>query len=121
MQEQPDNSHRNPADHLIEHRWPKGTSGNANGRPRGSVSLTTELKRRLADGDDGQRIIEALVNRALQSALRGDYKFFNLILERVDGKVMDRVLHADAGPIFSPDDVQRMEKLLSTADDYADD
>jgi hypothetical protein len=94
---QPDNSQRNPAEHLKEHQWVKGESGNAKGRPRGSVSLTTELRRRLGDGEEGQRIIEALVNRALQGALRGDYKFFNMIMERVDGKVVDKVIHADAG------------------------
>ena len=117
-EKQPNNSQRNPAEHLKDHQWPKGVSGNAKGRPRGSVSLTTELRRRLGDGEEGQRIVEALVNRALQGALRGDYKFYNMIMERIDGKVGDKVIHADAGPVFSQEDLRRIEKLLNAADDW---
>tara|TARA_R110002012_G_scaffold79909_3_gene202952 strand:+ start:3618 stop:3980 length:363 start_codon:yes stop_codon:yes gene_type:complete len=120
MDKQPDNSRKNPAEHLKGHQWPKGTSGNPKGRPQGSVSLTTELRRRLNEGDDGHKLIQALIGKALQLALQGDYKFFNLILERIDGKVVDKVIHADATPDFTDDEIKRIEKLVEAADDWDD-
>tara|TARA_R110002012_G_scaffold166722_3_gene330121 strand:+ start:5853 stop:6254 length:402 start_codon:yes stop_codon:yes gene_type:complete len=117
---QPKNSRKNPADHLKEHRFKKGISGNPNGRPQGSISLTTELKNRLSDGESGTQIVDALIARAIQCALDGDFKFWNMIMERIDGKVVDKVIHADVTPEFSDEDRKRIERLVKSADEWND-
>ena len=93
------NSHgRNRADHLKPYRWAPGQSGNPNGRPMGT-SLTdcirAILNRHL---DDGRLAVEALAEAGVKAALAGDYRFWNAILERVDGKVRDSVQGSDDEP-----------------------
>jgi hypothetical protein len=65
-----------------------GQSGNPRGRPKGS-GVTDRLKRILAE-DDG-KVSEALAKSMLQAALRGDHRFVKEILDRVEGKVTDKL------------------------------
>ena len=95
-QEQHDNSTeggRSPW--LKKYQFKKGESGNPGGRPKGSPSVEAELRRRLAEGEDGDQLLEGLVNVALRKALKGDHRFWTSILERLDGKVADRIAGAD--------------------------
>jgi hypothetical protein len=118
--EQPRNSRNGKADHLKDHQWKKGVSGNPSGRPKGSISLEAELRKRLNNGEEGEKIVEGLVTRALRSALNGDWRFFNMILERVDGKVADRIAGHDGGPIFSDQDLEGIQHLLDSTDRWKD-
>tara|TARA_R110002020_G_scaffold316911_1_gene532544 strand:- start:79 stop:444 length:366 start_codon:yes stop_codon:yes gene_type:complete len=113
---QPKNSMNGKADHLKRFQWKKGESGNPTGRPKGSVSLETELRKRLSDGEVGDRIVQDLIDEAIRQALAGEYKFFNLIWERMDGKVTDRVSIQAEAPIFDEDDMKRFEKIVEAAD-----
>lgn len=77
-------------------RWRLGQSGNPGGIPKGaSKSLTTILKEVLMEYADGRRRkttkAEALIRSAFDNALKGDFKFFKEIYERIEGKVPDRV------------------------------
>tara|TARA_R110002167_G_scaffold25264_7_gene87885 strand:- start:1352 stop:1690 length:339 start_codon:yes stop_codon:yes gene_type:complete len=79
---------------LEEYRFKKGQSGNPGGRPKG-LSIESALRSRLASGEDGEKIVESLIAVALRQALSGDFRFWNSIIERVDGKVADRIAGAD--------------------------
>tara|TARA_R110000824_G_scaffold54582_1_gene150657 strand:- start:29 stop:361 length:333 start_codon:yes stop_codon:yes gene_type:complete len=74
-------------------QFKKGESGNPNGRPK-HTSIEAQLRKRLTEGENGDRIVESLISVALREALSGDFRFWNTILERVDGKVAERI----AGP-----------------------
>lgn len=68
-----------------------GQSGNPAGRPKGT-SLTDKL-REIIDKNEGE-VADALVRAAVKAALKGDFRFWQEIINRVEGKVADRV----AGP-----------------------
>jgi hypothetical protein len=72
--------------------WVKGQSGNPTGRPR-TKPITDEIKRL---GQEGafDRIAKMLVDRALD----GDLKAAQEILNRVEGKVTDRIT-VEAGSV----------------------
>ena len=57
------------------------------GRPKGSVSFTTELKKKLekVDPKSGKKFIKILVNAAIQHAIKGNAAYFKEIVERLDG------------------------------------
>mgnify|MGYP003644974581 CR=1 FL=1 len=118
--EQPNNNQHNKAEHLARFRWKKGESGNPSGRPKGSVSLEAELRRRLSDGEEGERLVQGLISQAIRQALGGDFRFFNLIVERLDGKVADKVYLQNDGPLFDEDDIKRLENLVNASDEWND-
>lgn len=68
--------------------FPKGKSGNPNGRPR-EKSLTTLLKEALKniEGVTGEQYDVLLVKRLLEKAIsKGDMKAIQMIWERLEGK-----------------------------------
>ena len=81
------NKSNNP---LQEHQWKKGQSGNPKGRPKGT-SIERAIKDLLEDGIKGDDIQKALARVAIQKAMGGDFKFYQMVLERIDGKVVDKV------------------------------
>ena len=119
-EEQQENSSGEDRPWLKKYQFKKGQSGNPGGRPKGTVSIEAELRKRLADGEDGENIVQALVTQALKQALRGDYKFFNLILERIDGRIADRIAGHDGGPLFTEEDMDRLKEYAAKTDDWRD-
>lgn len=89
--QQSENTPKHGAEHLAEHQWVKGQSGNPGGRPKGSVSLITELKRQLRENpDDAEDIVANLLHMAKQDddrALRAIAQVF----DRIDGTPVQRV------------------------------
>jgi hypothetical protein len=93
------------ADHLDEHKWKKGQSGNLAGRPKGGVNLTSRLKRQLLeelpntqhDGVKADLIIRALV----EEAKAGNMQAINCILDRLEGRVTDKVEMSGSSVIFN--------------------
>jgi hypothetical protein len=71
----------------IGRQFHPGESGNPQGRPPGP--LTASLREAL-DADDG-KMIETLAQVAIDKAKAGDFRYFREIMDRVDGKVTDRL------------------------------
>lgn len=68
--------------------WKKGQSGNPGGRPKGR-SITAELNKLIADESSSENVAKALAEEAIKRAKKGDFRFWNAIVERLDGKVVD--------------------------------
>lgn len=73
---------------LRDHVFRPGQSGNPKGRPRGNT--ITERLRKVVEQDDDGRIADELVKAATEAAKAGDFRFWNAIVERLDGKVSDK-------------------------------
>ena len=81
----------------IETRFKKGQSGNPKGRPAGSISITTEIKKRLQEMPDGQKktYLELLINRILKlGVVDGNEQMIKVIWNYVDG-MPNQLLEAD--------------------------
>lgn len=74
----------------------KGQSGNPNGRPKGSISITTRIKRELQKMPRGQKItyLEALIKKILKKAIVDeDKETIKLIWNYVDGMPKQALEH----------------------------
>jgi len=75
-----------------EHRWSKGQSGNPAGRPKGSISVVTELKKKLEEtpkegNPEKKRYVDMLVIKVIEKALAdGDVSMIKDMIDRIDGK-----------------------------------
>ena len=81
----------------IETRFKKGQSGNPKGRPPGSVSITTEIKKRLQEMPNGQKktYLELLISRILKlGVVDGNEQMIKIIWNYVDG-MPNQLLEAD--------------------------
>jgi hypothetical protein len=72
----------------IGRQFQPGQSGNPKGRPT-ERPLTASLREAL-NADDG-KLIETLAQVSIDKALSGDFRYFREIMDRVDGKVTDRL------------------------------
>jgi hypothetical protein len=80
----------------------KGSSGNPGGRPRKGRSLSDLLETALAEkGADGLPKRKALMQVLVNMGLSGDLDAIKVLLDRVDGKVIDRqeITGRDGQPI----------------------
>ncbi len=77
----------------------KGASGNPGGRPRGRVSVVNLLLRKLTEKlpDGKQRNVDAIADQLIFLARGGDLDAIKVVLDRVDGKVVERLEHSGPG------------------------
>ena len=68
------------------------------GRPKGR-SLQDQLRKMLNDEESGEKLADALVRVAVDRALKGDFRFWAEILNRVDGKVPNRLADAEGASL----------------------
>lgn len=75
------------------HRWKKGESGNPLGKPPGTLSLVSELKKILAEIPEGQKQTYARlwITKYLQEGLKGKDKILCDGFDRIDGKAKQAV------------------------------
>lgn len=81
-------------------RFEKGTSGNPNGRPKGSRNRSTLAAETLLDGE-----AEALTRKAIELALNGDLSAIRLCLERLIPARRSRVIRFDLPKTSTVEDV----------------
>jgi hypothetical protein len=79
------------------HRWKKGQSGNPSGKRKGTVSLAATISRNLTP-----KTANAIVKKLFTMAKAGDIQAIKLVLERIDGKPVER--HELSGPAGGPVD-----------------
>ena len=87
----------------IETRFKKGQSGNPKGRPAGSISITTEIKKRLQEMPNGQKktYLELLISRILKlGVVDGNEQMIKIIWNYVDG-MPNQLLEADINVVTS--------------------
>ena len=70
-----------------EYNFKPGISGNPNGRPKGSVSVITELKKLLEETPKGEKKTQAIqiAEKILDMAKTGDREMLKLICNYTDG------------------------------------
>ena len=71
---------------------------NLNGRPQGR-SLQDHLRKLIENETTGEQLCDALVKAALDRALKGDFRFWQEISNRIDGKVPNRIADAEGGSL----------------------
>lgn len=72
-------------------RWKKGHSGNPKGRPKGT-GVTDRIKAILdQETKNGGTVADAMARAAIRAALGGDFRFWQEIVNRSDGKVPDQI------------------------------
>ncbi|MBN1547257.1 MAG: hypothetical protein JW902_11405 [Syntrophaceae bacterium] len=73
------------------------------GRPKGSLSITNEIKKILEQTDEASKktVAELLARSATKHAMKGNAAYFKEIVNRIDGKINDKTepAHEDKGPI----------------------
>jgi len=70
-----------------ESRWKKGKSGNPNGRRNAYSDLIKEFSFQEVNGKERREII---LGKLFQLAERGDLRAIQFIVERMEGKALDR-------------------------------
>jgi hypothetical protein len=102
-----------------EYRWKPGQSGNPRGRLKGRT-LTDKILDLIASGrvdnvklPEGQDVGDALARVAVVQALKGDFRFWNAILDRTEGKVPDRIELDDARRLPDDELVARADAVLA--------
>lgn len=77
-------------------RFQPGQSGNPGGMRPGTRSVTSRLRDLLEKGEvggkpikDGRQVADLLAEVILKGALKGDYRFAAMVLDRTEGKVPD--------------------------------
>ncbi len=86
---------------LTHPKWQPGQTGNPKGRPKGAQSITTVLKKIIekkmdtidpvTKNKDRKKIKEIIALALVGKALKGDVKAIEEILDRLEGKVTQKV------------------------------
>jgi hypothetical protein len=76
---------------IVGKPYPKGVSGNPNGRPKGTLNFSTVFEKalgKLSKSKDGDitDLEEKLVLAGFKRAMAGDYRYWNSIMDRRFGK-----------------------------------
>lgn len=91
--------------------WPKGVTGNPNGRPKGpslKAVMDAELMSLMPDGKMTRG--EALIKAALVKAIKGDPRFAKLVLERVFPATQHHEVKTE---ITTQDIIDRLDRLCA--------
>lgn len=90
--------------------WQPGQSGNPNGRPKTSL---TELLRDKLEANDGEykfKIVQELINIATNPPVKTQVHALSMILDRIDGKLIER--HVNLNVTTTPELLEQARMLL---------
>jgi hypothetical protein len=94
----PGSSEKQEGTERYPQRYKPGVCGNPGGRPKGALSLTKLLREALEkntiNGElipEGKTAGERLIELAIANASKGNAKYFTEIINRIDGKLPDKV------------------------------
>lgn len=65
--------------------WPKGVSGNPGGRPKKRFQDVLD-----AELDAKPELVKALIQKGIKEALKGDFRYWSALFDRVDGKTVTK-------------------------------
>ena len=74
--------------------WKKGQSGNPSGRPKGRISATAALRKKMAESPE---LMDHLVDTWFQRAMTEEAAFLKMFLDRHDGAVVKESIVTDGG------------------------
>ncbi len=97
-------------------RFSQGTSGNPDGRPKGSVSLTSAIRRKLSEvnPDSKRRYLEDMVDVMMEKAVKDkDFKVIKEIWNHMDGSPRQTI--EQVGDMSSYDPISEA-KILARVD-----
>lgn len=90
--------------HLAAHDFKPGQTGNPGGRPVGSLSMTTILREILsskATKKSKKTRAEEVIDAMIAKAKKGNVEAAKEIFNRIDGKVIERVMFERVNPLES--------------------
>ena len=91
------NSGKKKNDNLVKHQWKKGQSGNPKGRPKSGFALNeyiTDLAN--VELEDKKTMLEAVVGKVYEEALKGNMTAISFLADRVLGKPSQSIAVKDA-------------------------
>jgi type II secretory pathway component GspD/PulD (secretin) len=95
--------------HLNPYKFKPGQSGNPSGRPKGSVSIRTEVRKLLQEAakeGSADTVAVALAKRLIHQAFDGDMKAMQMVIEHIDGKPQQSIdLNATIAEVQILDDI----------------
>ncbi len=84
-------------------RWTKGTSGNPAGRPAGSGSIVTELRRLMQETDgSGENAAAVIAAQLVSLAKGGDLRAIKECFDRLDGSPRQSVVTMSESFVIHP-------------------
>ena len=90
--------------------FPKGHSGNPDGKPRGARHRVTRAAEQLLDGE-----AEALTRKAIEMAIAGETTALRLCLERIIAPRRDRPVRFTLPKLGSADDAAKAMAAITSA------
>jgi hypothetical protein len=95
--------------------WVKGVSGNPNGRPKKPFAFSTAIAQALrAKGPDGLTYRRRIARKLVELADQGSIEAIKILLDRVDGKVVER--REITGPEGVPLELRVVERIVRVAE-----
>jgi hypothetical protein len=106
---------------FLENQFPKGQSGNPNGRPKGSLSFTTLYKKAIENiakskGITPEDFEVQLVTQAITKGFNGDRSFYADTMDRVHGKAPQSIDHTTDGKSFDTININVITQPTSEQD-----
>lgn len=96
------------------HLFQKGVSGNPNGRPKGTVSIVTALKRKLEEVPPGKEktYLEYFIEQVMKkTVVEGDVAMMRDVINRIDGMPIQSIDHTSGGEKLGQATVAPEDKL----------
>lgn len=82
---------------IEKHKFPKGKSGNPNGRPKKCPPLDELIDKVLGEEKDGITAAQAILMTLRKKAAAGDVRAAELLLDRAYGKSKQSIDHTTGG------------------------